>query len=208
VVAFFLTSVAGKGRIELKRAMRIINVNMTDIILNVNIISMLPIVNTYAPIILIDSGLSPTTTGILMLFLPFMSAIMQYLGGILYEKIIKYKFVINVSALIMLIIFASVSYIRNIFISIAAFISYSILSSFLFTPQLSKSVNTSEEMRAIGTGGFGAGMVLSRTIASTLSLIGGYVGDIEMVSISAPSLAITVPALSFIAISMISSKLR
>ena len=206
MVAFFLTPVVGGGEVELKKVLEVINVNMTDIILNVNIISMLSIVNTYAPIILIESGISPTLTGILMLSLPLMSAVMQYLGGILYVKIIRYKTVINISALIMLIIFAFVPYIQNIFVSIAAFILYSILSSLLFTPQLSKSVDTSEEMRAVGTGGFGAGMALSRTVASTLSLIGGYVADIGLVGVSSPSLAIVVPSLSFIVISIIGSR--
>jgi len=196
-VSIFITSAQGKKYFEQSSAIAIIRRNMKDILTNSNIIAMIPIVNMYAPILLLESGVSPTYVGLLLTSLPLMSAIMQYVGGFLYSHVVNHRHVINMMSLIFLSLFAYASAEKLIIIGSLCFIIYSLLSSFLFAPQLSTAVDKSENMRAVGASGFGAGIAMGRVIAASLSVIGGYVADTHIINVSSPMFAMVLSSTTF-----------
>ena len=133
-----------------------------------------------------------------MVVLPAMYAIMQYIGGALYSKIVPYRALINMVALLLLMLFALFCINTMIYSAVFVFIVYGITSSLLFTPQLSRSMDTNLELRATAAGGFGAGMTLGRILASTISMVCGFMADRGVIQYPSPSVALMGVSIGFI----------
>lgn len=200
--SLFTHSPKGNKELSLGDVYAVAISNIKDTILNANTLSLIPIVNTYAPILLIDAGLSPTITGLVLVALPLMSAIMQYFGGKAYNKIVSLRPLINILSLLILISFAYLSVIRAIYLAVLSFVLYSIFASTMFTPQITRSIDTSEDMRAVGTGGFGSGMTLARVIASSVAVVGGNIAETGTINLNPPFFALTLTTISFVGISL------
>jgi len=192
----------GDFKANLDIVMRIAVKNVKDILENSNTISLRSVINTYAPILLIDAGLRPTIVGVIMVILPAMYAIMQYVGGVLYSKIVLYRAYINMIALALLILFVVFCINAMIYLAIIVFFMYGIMSSLLFTPQLSKSIDTDSNMRATATGSFGVGMILGRILASAISATCGYIAETSIALYSSPHMALMGVGVCFLIITV------
>ena len=191
--------------IDLGKALRITSGNIRDLFLNANAVSLVPIVNTYAPILLIDAGVSPSIAGIILTAFPIFSAITQILGGYLYRPIIRYRLIINILANFSMILFALSANLAVLPLTILFFVMYSFASSLLFTPQLTKSIEEGGEARAVGSGGFGSGMNATRVLGSVIATMGGYIAEEGLISIQPAVSAIVFTSVAFIFISILSA---
>ncbi len=200
----FLLPKAETYEIELEEALRITVRNIRDLFLNTNAISLVPIVNTYAPIILIDAGIPPSIAGLILTTLPIFSAIMQILGGYLYRPTIKYRRAINILANFSMVLFALSASFSMLLLTILFFATYSLASSLLFTPQLTKSIEEGGKARAVGSGGFGSGMNVTRVLGSIIATAGGYLAEEGIIGIQPAGSAIVFTSTTFILVSLLS----
>lgn len=190
IIAQYTSLTGSLRKLELNDIVRRTYISLKDTVLNANAIALVPVVNAYGPILMLEAGLTPTEAGLLLTIFPIMSAITQQLGGKLYGKLVGLRWIINLFALALLASFAFVALLRIKILTIASFLGYSTSSSLIFTPQLTKSIESSGKYRGVGSGGFGAGMNVSRVMASTVAMGGGYLAEQGAVDLYPPIAAI------------------